>query len=125
MEVSPVANVHDSQGNVCLPSPMCSDPVAAVGCHEYDDKDMKIIDFGLAVFEHSHHPPVVGTRAYSPPEIVLGKCLYYRVHASLLCARDDVLLIFFRPFLEYTARYMGTCLCVDGLIYRSYDFQVT
>jgi len=39
--------------------------------HESDDKVLKVIDFGLAVFEHSYHTPVVGTRAYSPPETVL------------------------------------------------------
>ncbi|KII63958.1 Dual specificity protein kinase CLK2 [Thelohanellus kitauei] len=34
--------------------------------------DIRIIDFGSAVFEHHHHSRVVCTRHYRPPEVVLG-----------------------------------------------------
>jgi len=34
--------------------------------------ETRLLDFGLAVFREDHHSRVVGTRQYSPPEIILG-----------------------------------------------------
>lgn len=34
--------------------------------------EIKIIDFGSAVFHNEYHPPVISTRHYRAPEIVLG-----------------------------------------------------
>lgn len=36
------------------------------------DPEIKIIDFGSAVFHNEYHPPVISTRHYRAPEIVLG-----------------------------------------------------
>ncbi|KAM9780844.1 dual specificity protein kinase CLK1-like isoform 2-T7 [Syngnathus typhle] len=33
--------------------------------------DVKVVDFGSAVFDHQHHPPLVSTRHYRAPEIIL------------------------------------------------------
>ncbi|EJS42741.1 kns1p [Saccharomyces arboricola H-6] len=34
--------------------------------------EIKIIDFGSAIFHYEYHPPVISTRHYRAPEIVLG-----------------------------------------------------
>lgn len=34
--------------------------------------EVKIIDFGSAIFQNEYHPPVISTRHYRAPEIVLG-----------------------------------------------------
>jgi dual-specificity kinase len=36
-----------------------------------DSLNINLVDFGLAVFSHEHHTPVVGTRQYSGPEVIL------------------------------------------------------
>ena len=37
------------------------------------DPDIRLIDFGSATFVHGYHPPVVSTRHYRAPEVILGR----------------------------------------------------
>ncbi|KOG97697.1 serine/threonine protein kinase KNS1 [Saccharomyces eubayanus] len=46
---------------------------ASKGKHKIlNNPEVKIIDFGSAIFHYEYHPPVISTRHYRAPEIVLG-----------------------------------------------------
>ena len=36
------------------------------------DTEIRLIDFGLATFQNEYHSPIVSTRCYRAPEIILG-----------------------------------------------------
>ncbi|PVU95097.1 hypothetical protein BB561_002052 [Smittium simulii] len=42
-------------------------------CKILKSPEIKIIDFGSAVFEEDEHPPVISTRHYRAPEVILGQ----------------------------------------------------
>lgn len=35
--------------------------------------DVKVVDFGNAIYDHEHHTSVVSTRHYRAPEVILGE----------------------------------------------------
>eukprot|EP01111_Echinosteliopsis_oligospora_P013952 TRINITY_DN5150_c0_g1_i2.p1 TRINITY_DN5150_c0_g1~~TRINITY_DN5150_c0_g1_i2.p1 ORF type:complete len:324 (+),score=56.28 TRINITY_DN5150_c0_g1_i2:104-1075(+) len=41
--------------------------------HLSETMEAKLIDFGSSVFDYSHHSDIIGTRAYSGPEILLAQ----------------------------------------------------
>lgn len=45
--------------------------------------DVKVVDFGAAIFDHQHHGSLVSTRHYRAPEIILG-IETIRIHTKLL-----------------------------------------
>lgn len=53
------------------------------------DPDIRLIDFGTAAFVHGYHPPVVSTRHYRAPEVILGRSDFAPVGLALICRSAD------------------------------------
>ena len=52
------------------------------------EADIKLIDFGSAIYDNEHHPQVVATRHYRSPEVVLSKPWSFPVDMVRLVLTD-------------------------------------
>ena len=44
--------------------------------------DIKVIDFGSAIFQHEHHSKIISTRHYRAPEVIFGEGVIHVVQGS-------------------------------------------